>query len=127
MDLDYEELKATRKLNGVAKDSNIEIIEDFINEMRSFELNKDIVEIVNTLEDILSERKQDKARIQELEEILLKVKDKNITLFITCRNSIPKQKVKDTINENGFEVYTREYGNVEVVSIEALEELLEDK
>lgn len=66
-------------------------------------------------------------KIKELEEALLKVKDKNTTLFITCRNSIPKQKVKDTINENGFEVHTREYGAVEVVSIETLEELLEDK
>ena len=40
---------------------------------------------------------------------------------------VSKQKVKDIINENGFEVYTREYGNVEVVSIEVLEELLEEK
>ena len=38
-------------------------------------------------------------RIKELEEALLKVKDKNTTLFITCRNSIPKQKVKDMIEE----------------------------
>ena len=36
-------------------------------------------------------------RIKELEEALLKVKDKNTTLFITCRNSIPKQKVKEII------------------------------
>ena len=43
------------------------------------------------------------------------------------RGWIPKQKIQDAINENGFEVYTREYGNVEVVSIEVLEELLEDK
>ena len=38
---------------------------------------------------------------------------------------IPKQVVKDIIDENGFEVYTREYGNVEVVSIDALQEFLE--
>lgn len=38
-------------------------------------------------------------RIKELEEALLKVKDKNTTLFITCRNSIPKQKVKDIVKE----------------------------
>ena len=42
------------------------------------------------------------------------------------RGWIPKEKVKDLINENGFEVYTREYENVEVVSIETLEELLEE-
>ena len=35
-------------------------------------------------------------KIKELEEALLKVKDKNTTLFITCRNSIPKQKVKES-------------------------------
>ena len=40
-----------------------------------------------------------KKRIKELEEALLKVKDKNTTLFITCRNSIPKQKVKDIVKE----------------------------
>ena len=39
------------------------------------------------------------ARIQELEEALLKVKNKNATLFITCRNSISKQKVKDVLTE----------------------------
>lgn len=40
-------------------------------------------------------------------------------------NSIPKQVVINTINDNGFEVYTKEYGNVEVVSIDVLQELLE--
>lgn len=38
-------------------------------------------------------------RIKELEEALLKVKDKNTTLFITCRNSIPKKAVIDKIEE----------------------------
>ena len=51
------------------------------------------------INNILLERKQDKQRIKELEEALLKVKDKNTTLFIACRNSIPKQKVKDKIEE----------------------------
>lgn len=77
------------------------------------------------LQHILAELEQKDKRIKELEKALLKVKDKNTTLFITCRNSIPKQAVIDTINENGFEVYTREYGNIEVVSIDVLQELLE--
>ena len=77
------------------------------------------------LQHILAELEQKDKRIKELEKALLKVKDKNTTLFITCRNSIPKQAVIDTINENGFEVYTREYGNIEVVSIDILQELLE--
>ena len=45
--------------------SNIEIIQDFIEEMRSFELSKDTVEIVNALEDILAELEQDKKRIKK--------------------------------------------------------------
>lgn len=97
MDLDLEELEATRKLNGVAKDSNIEIIEDFINEIKDFELNKDTVEIVNALEDILAERKQDKARIKELEKENTTLK--NFTSSIYNENIekefIPVQKVKD--------------------------------
>ena len=40
-------------------------------------------------------------------------------------NSILKRVVIDAINENRFEVYTRDYGNVEVVSIDVLQELLE--
>lgn len=97
MDLDLEELEATRKLNGVAKDSNIEIIEDFINEIKDFELNKDTVEIVNALEDILAERKQDKARIKELEKENTTLK--NFTSSIYNENIekefIPVRKVKD--------------------------------
>lgn len=74
-------------------------------------------------------------RIKELEEILLKVKDKNITLFITCRNSIPKQKVKDlkesimlepTIVGGRRNAKTLEYG-IKLGKIKACEELLEDK
>ena len=37
-------------------------------------------------------------RIKELEEALLKVKDKNIKLFINSKNSIPKQKVKEILD-----------------------------
>ena len=100
MDLDDEELEATRRLNGTAKESEIE------------EKNR-----------VLCEEYCPKiVRIKELEEALLKVKDKNTTLFITCRNSIPKQKVKDlikneTINISGFEC----------IAVEEIGKLLEDK
>ena len=114
MDLDNEELKATRKLNGVAKESNIdkliklkeiskrfnngtETIEDIMYYCRNYE-----IKFENGLElRVVEKRYFDKLvkRIKKLEEALLKVKDKNATLFITCRNSIPKQKVKDKINK----------------------------
>ena len=64
-------------------------------------------------------------RIQELEEVI-ETKQKIIIMASeVIENSIQKQVVVDVINENGFEVYTREYGNVEVVSIDVLQELLE--
>ena len=72
-------------------------------------------------------------RIKELEEALLKVKDKNATLFITCRNSIPKQKVKDMIEEinKEYEDSKDENGDSEYYypdyTIRKLEELMEDK
>lgn len=63
-----------------------------------------------------------KKRIQELEE----ERDHWHGCFIVAmENGIAKQVVINTINDNGFEVYTKEYGNVEVVSIEVLQELLE--
>ena len=51
------------------------------------------------INNILAERKQDKARIKELEEALLKVKNKNVELFIHYKNSVPAQKVKDVLTE----------------------------
>ena len=53
------------------------------------------LEIPQAMANVLTEFKKDKKRIKELEEALLKVKDKNIKLFIHYKNSIPKQKVKD--------------------------------
>ena len=92
-----------------------------------------VLELLERYKEHLAERKQDKARIKELEEALLKVKDKNTTLFITCRNSIPKQKVKDKIEElkKDYEDSKDENGETEYYypdyTIRKLEELLEDK
>ena len=81
-------------------------------------------------------------RIQELEQALLKVKDKNTTLFITCRNSIPKQVVIDKIKELDIAILECEYDDDDVeeykndvekekrillIKKSALEELLEEK
>ena len=67
-------------------------------------------------------------KIKELEEALLKVKDKNTTLFITCRNSIPKQKVKEIFNRlhiNDIEPWS--FYKVSGEILFDLKELLEDK
>lgn len=74
-------------------------------------------------------------RIKELEEGLLKVKDKNIKLFMHYKNSIPVQKVKDlkksiilepTIVGGRRNAKTLEYG-IKLGKIKACEELLEEK
>ena len=119
--------KNVGSIDEKAVNDDIELIKNLIEnnkiEIKNVSVGQEF-RLLRTLQNILAEREQDKKRIQELEKALLKVKDKNTTLFITCRNSIPKQAVIDTINENGFEVYTREYGNIEVVSIDVLQELL---
>lgn len=83
------------------------------------------LELNTAIKHILAEREQDKKRIKKLEEALLKVKDKNTTLFITCRNSIPKQKIKDKIEEIKKEENL--YARTNIIQI--LQELLqkEDK
>ena len=85
-------------------------------QIKTAESIEEILEIVDKVLDVKNER------IQELEEALLKVKDKNVELFIHYKNSILKTKIKDlieneTINVSGFEC----------IAVEDLEELLEDK
>ena len=95
--------------------ANIEVIEDFILELKSFGLNKDTLEVANELENLLAEREQKDKRIQELEE-QVKTLDEAYTgvikeskkWFDIAHNSIPKQAVIDlmeneTINISGFE------------------------
>ena len=66
---------------------NVEIVDDFINELQDFELNKETIEVANAWKDILAERKADKKKLKELEK-------ENY-----LQGWIPKQKVKDFINK----------------------------
>ena len=75
--------------------ANIEVIEDFILELKDFELNKNTLEVANALEDILAEREQDKKRIQELEADLYSSNE----IIADLTDSIPKQVVIDKIKE----------------------------
>ena len=141
MDLDDEELKATRKLNRVDKESSIEedikmmyhIIE-FYKRLDTMHGNDKCKEI-KAVENILLERKQDKKRIKKLEE-----ENKRKDMFVemakeVIENSILKQKVKDlkesiilepTIVGGRRNAKTLEYG-IKLGKIKACEELLEDK
>ena len=110
--------------------SDIEIIQDFIYEMRTFGLTKDTLEVVNALENILTEREQDKKRIKELEEEntqLEATKDDAIRRYNS--ESIPVQKVKDKIEEieNAKRETTREnWHYIYTIQLKILEELLEE-
>lgn len=113
MDLDDEELEATRKLNGVVKKSNIEedikILKEFVELDRKIRQNKtenDYEQFCErrcvAIEHILAERKQDKTRIKELEAKLefKKWGDLDNTQFEEYINQfLPKQKVKDLSKE----------------------------
>ena len=92
-DLDDEELRATRKLNGLDKEKSdknvantkedIEIIRSMIEEYENCSVPEVDMQInvtfrerqANALNNILVEREQDKKRIQELEEERKKVLD----------------------------------------------------
>ena len=94
-------------MSNKTNDNNVANIEELIQEYKTYnDLDgiQDLSIYVNALENILAEREQKDKRIKELEKALLKVKDKNTTLFITCRNSIPKQAVIDKMEELNKEI-----------------------
>lgn len=112
-DLDNEELRATRKLHKInddlyeeTSDKNVGSIED------SRTIN--VTNVILAIENVLQERKQDKKRIQELEKELEKA-NKQLDLDYVDDNYIPKQKVKDKIEELEKEYYEilSEYGNLD--------------
>lgn len=167
MDLDDEELKATRKLNGVAKESNIEedikrcekLIEpqnaNWIGITNQLAIAH-LIEKVKELRAMCEEYCPKTERIKELEEEngILEFQNKQLENYVEelkkynktvsdriveyKKNSIPKQKVKDKIEElNNNRPYLmkfedwrkKEYTNEDIIQncIEVLEELLEDK
>ncbi len=69
--------------------------------------------VAYSMQNILSERKQDKARLKELEVLEDDLKDKRVVYIDTpefAENYIPKQKVKDYLKEEKerYEVYKKE-------------------
>ena len=94
-------------VSNKAIDKNVALIEELIQEYKTYnDLDgiQDLSMYINAMRHILLEREQKDKQIKELEEALLKVKDKNTTLFITCRNSIPMQVVIDKMEELNKEI-----------------------
>ena len=81
----------------------INAIEDLLKERKKYTIrltDEEYGRVIDIAQKDIAEQKD--KRIKELEKALLKVKDKNTTLFITCRNSIPKQVIIDKIEELGI-------------------------
>ena len=94
-------------MSNKTSDKNVANIEELIQEYKTYnDLDgiQDLSMYINAMRHILLEREQKDKQIKELEEALLKVKDKNTTLFITCRNSIPMQAVIDKMEELNKEI-----------------------
>lgn len=156
-DLDNEELKATRKLHNQddglyeeTSDKNVENIETTNNKNKYTYIKEVAEKIVNEYREkykgekfcpepseqtcmayeilhLLAEREQDKKRIQELEADLYSA---NCTISDYV-DSIPKQKVKDKIEEYDKKM-TEDAGNslwvvTDRIVMNVLNELLEDK
>lgn len=73
-----------------------------------------VTNVILAIDNVLQEREQDKKRIQELEKELEKA-NKQLDLDYVDDNYIPKQKVKDKIEELKKEYYEilSEYGNLD--------------
>lgn len=93
MDLDDDELKATRILNGTDKTKRkINDIEDAIRELKSLSPSEEAINY------ILSERKQDKEIIKKL-KLIIEIKDKLNRLDLHKENTtLVLEKVLKTLS-----------------------------
>lgn len=154
-DLDDEELEATRRLNGVAKE---EIEKAILRDAKKNLLDKNDTEAAKiivekcllgnwvivggrtnyiklALKTLLAEREADKKKIKELEKENRILLNSKIGTDLSYDDYIPVQKVKDlkksiilepTIVGGRRNAKTLEYG-IKLGKIKACEELLEEK
>ena len=131
-DLDDEELEATRKLNGVAKKSNIEKdikrCEELIKKEHANWIGISnqlaIAHVVDRIKELEEENKRLKAKID-----VTNWQEKTVYESLKERY-IPKQKIKNRIKENKKlidETYSEDIIQKLTDENEILEELLEDK
>ena len=129
-DLDNEELEATRRLNGVAKNNiekDIKILED-----KDCLINYPELQVLEAIEHILAEREKNKKKIKELEVLEDDLKDKRVVYIDTPEfegNYIPKQKVIEEVDKLLNTFRKVEFNRVTAWNslIQLKEKLLEDK
>lgn len=134
-DLDNEELKATRKLHnqddGLYEDKSDKNVANIEDDIKTLIEENPSHKKEQAIEHILSEREQDKKRIQELEEenriFALEGSKVRLELYIK-ENYIPIQVVKDKIKEIKRlrdKCITTEGYNIANGEVVVLQELLE--
>lgn len=117
---------STEKSNkNVASEEDIKVLTN-IEKLRRIEFKHCLTDReMKAINNVLAEREADKKKIKKLEETLEKA-NKQLDLDYVDKNYIPKQKVKNKLNEQ-YELFhsknQKEYSQ-EVVDV--LEELLEE-
>lgn len=131
MDLDDEELKATKRLNGSDKNINImgedlkdiELFIDFCRAPYNFEHEseeKSYKELSNKIEHLIKAYK-------ELEEFKKQVTEIENTNFIKYKNYIPISLVEEKIEERKLWLSSNDIGYKDDYVLEVLQELLEKR
>lgn len=122
-------------IQSVNEDINFikKLIDDNSIEIKGISYGKQF-RLLRLIENILTERKQDKKRIKELEEKNKTLKNFTSSIFNgdVTKDFIPVQKVKDKIEElkKEYEIALEENSTKAFIlkcKISALEEFLEDK
>lgn len=112
-------------------EQSVKILQNLLNE---FATRGELLYIVQiAIDNVLTEREQDKKRIKELEEDLyiankiVEEYDKQMDLDYVDKNYIPKQKVKHKIEELLYDIKNNNcrYSYIFEYKIDVLQELLE--
>ena len=144
MDLDDDELKATRKLNGANKANTIKdinILEEFINCYKNnpqIMIQEEKFKVIKAIENLLKERKADKELLEIADNRIKELINSKIGVDLTYDDHIPKslvkQKFEEKINQlmeicnNTKDVVEKEISRgIAIVVITLKNELLEKK
>ena len=103
----------------------IEMLRNYDNEDNLHKIHQSINVLLNLIE-------KQKKEIENLKELMAHkngyTKQLEEDLFENASNYVVnKDKIRDLINKDAFEVNTKEYGNIEVIDINNIHELLKEK
>lgn len=124
--------KRALKENEALKEESKEAWDEWNNlEQESYETEQKLKQQVKRLqkenEELKNEIEEKELEIIGKEEYTKASMREIIEQYYTANEDcVPTQKIKYLIDERAFEVYTRDYGNIDVVDVDSLNELLEE-